>query len=110
MTECIATGAEDFLPRPSIGVEALLQRGDEPAHEDRVTARAAGHHHDTAPGEFIASLVRLHPGQKLGLIHAQIELDVSLSPRWSRNLQHSPIRLNHVPPSCPRLSRASTSF
>ena len=62
--------------RPSVAVEALLQGCSEPAHEDCVTARAPGHHHDAVPGELITSLVRLHPREELGLIHAQIKLDI----------------------------------
>src|SRR5262249_59159202 len=57
-------------------VEALLQRSGEPAHDDGMTARAPGHHHDAAPGELIAPLVYLHPREELGFAHAQIELDI----------------------------------
>src|SRR5262249_13722238 len=41
-----------------------------------VSARHAGHHHDTTCGELVASFLGRHPGDEGRLVHAHVGLDV----------------------------------
>jgi hypothetical protein len=68
--------AEFGHDRPTFAIKTCPQQLEQVPDDKSMTHRAAGHHQDMPPGELIAPLASLDPGEERGFIHVQIVLDV----------------------------------
>src|SRR5262252_9513554 len=61
---------------PALAIEPRSQQLEQISRDERVPHRAAGHHQDMPPGQFVTPLATLDPGEERSLVHLQIRLDV----------------------------------